>query len=255
MILHSVILPPSALLSVKLHLRQTPCLLLPSSNVRALHVKKKANLRRIRDLKCSAEFSQDAPFAVAIGACVLNSLIFPVSSVPEDDGNSTIDATDARFAVMGIISFIPYFNWLSWVFALLDTGRRRYLVYSIVYLLPYLRTNLSLSPEESWLPVASIVFCIIHIQLEASISNGDLQGFQQFGAALKSLSSMTRKKDVYFEGHQGSPEKEREKGKMNPPSAGEKSSKEIQGWRVHRKPLDEQDLKENGDSNDSDGWS
>ncbi|KAK7281564.1 hypothetical protein RIF29_09669 [Crotalaria pallida] len=25
-------------------------------------------------------------------------------------------------------------------------------------------TNLSLSPEESWLPIASILFCIVHIQ-------------------------------------------------------------------------------------------
>ncbi|XP_042510510.1 uncharacterized protein LOC122085949 [Macadamia integrifolia] len=251
MILKSVT-PPSALLSVKPHLLRTPCLL-PLFNVRALHLKKKANLRRIRDFKCRAEFSEDAPFAVAIGACVLNSLIFPVSGVPQDDENSAIDATDARFAVMGIISFIPYFNWLSWVFAWLDTGRRRYVIYSIVYLAPYLRTNLSLSPEESWLPIASIVFCIIHIQLEASISNGDLQGFQQFGAALKSLSSMTRQKDVSFEDHQGSPEKGREKEKMNPPSAGEKSSNEIQGQRrVDRKPLDEhRHPEENGDSNDT----
>ncbi|KAJ4955086.1 hypothetical protein NE237_011869 [Protea cynaroides] len=221
--------------------------------LRALHLKKKSNLRRIRDSKCRADFSQDAPFAVAIGACVLNSLIFPVSSVPQDeDGNSAINSTDARFAVMGIISFIPYFNWLSWIFAWLDTGKRRYLVYSIVYLAPYFRTNLSLSPEESWLPIASIIFCIIHIQLEASISNGDLQGFQQFSAALKSTSSMTRKKDVYFEGHQESLEKGRGKGQNNMPSAREKSSNEIEGPRVHRKPVDDhRDLKENGDLNDT----
>lgn len=27
------------------------------------------------------------------------------------------------------------------------------------------RSNLSLSPEESWLPVASILFCIVHVQV------------------------------------------------------------------------------------------
>nr|XP_028952489.1 uncharacterized protein LOC103404914 [Malus domestica] len=77
------------------------------------------------------------------------------------EGGSAMDSTDARFAVMGVISFIPYFNWLSWIFAWLDTGKRRYAVYALVYLVPYLRTNLSLSPEENWLPIASIVFCII----------------------------------------------------------------------------------------------
>lgn len=62
---------------------------------------------------CRAEFSNDAPFAAAIGACMLSSLVLPVTT-PEDDGGggSPMDSTDARFAVMGIVSFIPYFNWL-----------------------------------------------------------------------------------------------------------------------------------------------
>ncbi|KAL5650237.1 hypothetical protein ACJX0J_041046, partial [Zea mays] len=66
----------------------------------------------------------------------------------------------------------------SWIFAWLDSGRRRYLVYAAVYLAPYLRTNLSLSPDESWLPVASIFICILHIQLEASIRSGDIESFK-----------------------------------------------------------------------------
>lgn len=63
---------------------------------------------------CRAELSHDAPFAAAIGACVLNSLIFSIPSggADDEDGGGAIDSTDARFAVMGIISFIPYFNWL-----------------------------------------------------------------------------------------------------------------------------------------------
>jgi len=31
------------------------------------------------------------------------------------------------------------FCWQSWVFAWLDTGKRRYAIYSLVYLAPYLR--------------------------------------------------------------------------------------------------------------------
>lgn len=71
--------------------------------------------RRLRNRPCSrAELSQDAPFVVAIGACILSSLVLPLPSAPNDDeeSNSVIDTADARFAVMGIISFIPYFNWL-----------------------------------------------------------------------------------------------------------------------------------------------
>lgn len=148
------------------------------------------NLRRFDAGKCKAELVNDAPIAVAIGACVLNSLVFPLSpSQDEDESDSVIDSDDTRFAVMGIISFIPYFNWVSWVFAWLDTGKNRYAVYAIVYLAPYLRSNLSLSPEDSWLPIASILLCILHIQLEVSIKNGDIQGMQFFSQIRKQLSS------------------------------------------------------------------
>ncbi|CAL5359779.1 unnamed protein product [Camellia sinensis] len=50
---------------------------------------------------CRAEFSQDVTFTVVIGACILNSVFFPFTSGSEDDdqGDSLIDSTDARFAV------------------------------------------------------------------------------------------------------------------------------------------------------------
>lgn len=111
---------------------------------------------------------------------MLSSLVFPdTGKGPDDDTDSAFDMADTRLSVMGIISFIPYFNWLvnlfffsflyldfaiitvlhpvvffflilvlfvvffwnyqSWVFAWLDTGKRRYAVYALVYLVPYLR--------------------------------------------------------------------------------------------------------------------
>lgn len=65
---------------------------------------------------CRAHLAEDAPFAIAIGACILNSLVFPIRGGPEDGAEGSdgggIDSTDMRFAVMGILSFIPYFNWM-----------------------------------------------------------------------------------------------------------------------------------------------
>ncbi|KAK9926399.1 hypothetical protein M0R45_023632 [Rubus argutus] len=201
-----------------------------------------------------AEFSHDAPFAAAIGACMLSSLVLPPVSTgaPGDDADagSGIDTTDARFAVMGVVSFIPYFNWLSWVFAWLDTGKRRYAVYALVYLVPYIRSNLSLSPEESWLPIASIVFCIIHIQLEASIKNGDLQGFKFFNEAAKHISSMTEKRD-YLDGHQVASRKRRERENKNLPFGEEQSRNEIDGQGVPKSPLqDREHSNEDKDDNE-----
>lgn len=177
--------------------------------------------RRIRNGSCKAAILHEAPFVAAIGACVLNSLAFPLPVGPDDkeDGDFVIESADARFAVMGIISFIPYFNWMSWVFAWMDTGDKRYAVYAIVYLAPYLRSNLSLSPDESWLPIASILSCILHIQLEASIKNGDIQNFQLFN----------RKKDVRIS------EEETRKSEQNLPSANDESRNKLRDWGIPRK--------------------
>ncbi|TKY71084.1 Ras-related protein Rab7 [Spatholobus suberectus] len=199
---------------------------------------------------CGAVFSDDAPFAAAIGACMFTSLLFPVSASPEEeDADSAVTTTDARLTVMGILSFIPYFNWLSWVFAWLDTGKRRYAVYSLVYLAPYLRSNLSLSPEESWLPIASILFCIVHIQLEASIRNGDIQGFQLFRNVADQLSSNNRKKD-HLNQHQETSEEGSKKEKKNLPHAQEQS-RDIGGWEDSQRPLQyRQRLNEDLDDDD-----
>ncbi|KAI3960896.1 hypothetical protein MKW98_019097 [Papaver atlanticum] len=206
------------------------------------------NQRRRKRFRCRANFSVDAPFSIAIGASILNSLVFPIPNVPneeDEEEDSTITNTDSRFAVMGIISFVPYFNWLSWVFALLDTGDRRYAVYSIVYLAPYIRTNLSLSTDESWLPIASIILCIIHIQLEASIRNGDLQGFQLF-------SGLAKKKGVHLKGRATNPKKGKIKENIKLPSAQNRLRDEVQGWgEAFEKPLDDpESLSEEGGAQD-----
>ncbi|KAL2629660.1 hypothetical protein R1flu_014346 [Riccia fluitans] len=73
---------------------------------------------------------------------------------------------------MQVISFLPLFNWLVWIFAWLDSGKQRYLAFAIVYLAPYLKTGLSLNPEDSWLPLASVLACIVHVQLHLSV-NGE----------------------------------------------------------------------------------
>lgn len=73
--------------------------------------------KKIERVICRAEFSQDAPLVTAIGACILSSFVFPAAKrvndeEEEEEENSAIVSTDMRLAAMGIISFIPYFNWL-----------------------------------------------------------------------------------------------------------------------------------------------
>lgn len=155
------------------------------------------DLPKIKTVQCRSELSHDAPLAIAIGTCVLNSIVFPVRDKSNDEDGESME--DVRYAAMGIISFIPLFNWLSWVFAWLDTGRQRYLVYAIVYLSPYIRTDLSLSPEDTWLPIASILICILHIQLEISLKSGGLQDFQLFGDPSRLLSDNIKGKRLQEE--------------------------------------------------------
>ncbi|KAJ6809913.1 uncharacterized protein M6B38_300850 [Iris pallida] len=208
--------------------------------------------RRARKGICRSELATDAPFVAAIGACVLTSLVSPLSFADEEggDGGGAIDSTDARFAVMGIIGFIPYFNWMSWVFAWMDTGRQRYLVYAVVYLAPYLRTNLSLSPDESWLPIASILFCLAHIQLEVSITNGDLSDLPFLREAVDLFSSI-RKEETQSHSEQGLTKE----GKSNERAAQNRRDK-FREWGIPRNSdNDQHHSKETQDVNEEENKS
>ncbi|XP_022958724.1 uncharacterized protein LOC111459865 isoform X1 [Cucurbita moschata] len=220
------------------------------SNLKPLNPSHKSasNQRRTtRNGICRAELGNDAPFAIAIGACILSSLVLPpAGGGSDDDSDAVMDSTDARLAVMGIISFIPYFNWLSWVFAWLDSGKRRYAVYAIVYLAPYLRSNLSLSPDESWLPIVSILICIAHIQVEASIKNGDIQPFQIFGKTSNQISR-TKIARGHLKGSQGPTKKSGKKRDMKLPSAEEQLRDEIKGWGDYKETLDHEQSNEEWD--------
>jgi hypothetical protein len=92
-------------------------LALRPSFVPSLHLSRKArNIAQRRRIVCKAELIHDAPFALALGASVLSSLVLPTKSggahEEGEDGDGAMDSTDTRLAIMAIISFIPYFNWL-----------------------------------------------------------------------------------------------------------------------------------------------
>ncbi|KAK9275500.1 hypothetical protein L1049_022767 [Liquidambar formosana] len=72
--------------------------------------------------------------------------------------------------------------------------------------------------------------------LEASIRNGDLQGFQLF---VKHFPSITRRKHTHLKGHQGVSNEERTKEPMNLPSAEQQSKDEIPWWGVPKNPLED----------------
>lgn len=126
---------------------------------------------------CRSEFAQDAPFVIAIGACIFSSLAL----VKQDDEkvehsrNAALGEDDVRNGAMTVISFIPLFNWLGWVFAWLDTNEQRYLVYASVYLAPYVRTGFSFSSDENWLLLLSYLACIAHVQVEISAQTGGIE--------------------------------------------------------------------------------
>eukprot|EP00246_Nothoceros_aenigmaticus_P015363 TRINITY_DN632_c0_g1_i3.p1 TRINITY_DN632_c0_g1~~TRINITY_DN632_c0_g1_i3.p1 ORF type:complete len:218 (+),score=32.17 TRINITY_DN632_c0_g1_i3:151-804(+) len=133
----------------------------------------------------------DIPFAIAVGVCVASSLVLPPGGSENAAGydkDGFGGADDIRSAAMGIISFIPFFNWLAWVFAWLDTRRTRYLVYAIVYAAPYLKNDFSLSPDESWLPLASLAACIVHVQLDTNNAGLELSDDESDSKSEKKIS-------------------------------------------------------------------
>ncbi|GBG78188.1 hypothetical protein CBR_g26222 [Chara braunii] len=161
----------------------------------------------------AASLETDAPFAIAIGACLASSawpLLLPVGPAgkgregrrrigmwkdeeeeeEEERGGGLTGSDDLRFGVMGIISLVPVFNWLAWVFAWMDTNEKRYLVYSAVYLAPYIRTGLSLSLDDSWLPLASVLACALHVQVENYRSSFSAGATAESSSSFFSLGSV-----------------------------------------------------------------
>ncbi len=95
--------------------------------------------------KCRAGLEDDAPFAIAITAAMMSTLVLPVNVERDESkkGSSALGADDVRYAAMGVISFIPLFNWLvcslaSWrIFTLQLTLALFLLLPFVLYLLPY----------------------------------------------------------------------------------------------------------------------
>lgn len=94
--------------------------------------------------KCRAGLEDDAPFAIAITAALISTLVLPVNVERDESkkGSSALGADDVRYAAMGVISFIPLFNWLvcslaSWrIFTLQLTLALFLLLPFMLYLLP-----------------------------------------------------------------------------------------------------------------------
>ncbi|KAL8158956.1 hypothetical protein V2J09_000493 [Rumex salicifolius] len=193
--------------------------------------------RRFRGI-CRAELAQDAPFIVAIGACMLNSLVFAeVGASEEEEEEAVIGTTDARFTVMSIISFIPYFNWLSWVFAWMDSSKRRYAVYAIVYLAPYLSICLNFKEDDflngyAFVKVCSFSERICHfLQMRAGYQ---LPALCSVSSIYKYFSPAARRKETKDRRVR---HEMREEDHIHLPSSQERLRDEIRKFGMPRKPF------------------
>eukprot|EP00271_Cylindrocystis_brebissonii_P008595 TRINITY_DN229_c1_g1_i1.p1 TRINITY_DN229_c1_g1~~TRINITY_DN229_c1_g1_i1.p1 ORF type:complete len:366 (+),score=48.55 TRINITY_DN229_c1_g1_i1:245-1342(+) len=140
--------------------------------------------RPSRALRPSARLETEVPLAAAIGVSILTSalpLVLPSirskkKSSGKDDKKESGDSFglgEIQSGAMAILGVVPLFNWMAWILPFLDTREPRYLAYAAIYAAPYLTTGLSLSLEDSWLPLASIVLCSIHIQVENYVADND----------------------------------------------------------------------------------
>ncbi|KAH7291898.1 hypothetical protein KP509_29G041100 [Ceratopteris richardii] len=127
--------------------------------------------KRTEKRTCRSELFHDAPFVIAIGACVFNSLLLQEKDEEQPTG-APLGEDDVRNGAVTIISFIPLFNWLGWIFLWMDTNDQRYLFYAFAYLAPYARTGFSFASNENWLVLLGYLTCIMHTQLEIQSQTG-----------------------------------------------------------------------------------
>jgi hypothetical protein len=65
--------------------------------------------------KCPAGLEDDAPFAITITAAMICRLVLPVNVERDESekGSSALGAADVRYAPMGVISFIPFIQFVG----------------------------------------------------------------------------------------------------------------------------------------------
>ncbi|GJP35775.1 hypothetical protein CLOM_g20302 [Closterium sp. NIES-68] len=73
---------------------------------------------------------------------------------------------ELRAGVMTVVSLIPFFNWLCWVLAWIDSRDVKYILFAAVYAAPYARGGLTLAMDGHWLPLFSIAACALHVQVD-----------------------------------------------------------------------------------------
>lgn len=73
---------------------------------------------------------------------------------------------ELRAGVMTVMSLLPFFNWMCWVLAWVDSRDVKYLFFAAVYAAPYARGGLSLAVDGNWLPLFGIAACALHVQID-----------------------------------------------------------------------------------------
>ncbi|KAK9828117.1 hypothetical protein WJX81_006542 [Elliptochloris bilobata] len=75
-----------------------------------------------------------------------------------------LEGEEVKWGVMTVISFIPLFNWLAWVFAAFDDPQRArlYYLFAAVYAVPSLRNGFTLDSFS----IACLLLGIVHVQVE-----------------------------------------------------------------------------------------
>lgn len=74
------------------------------------------------------------------------------------------DAIGVKWGVMTLLSFLPLFNWLAWIFAAFEDKDRAsfYYILAILYGAPQLNAGF----QQNWFSVATLLAGILHVQAE-----------------------------------------------------------------------------------------
>eukprot|EP01026_Neomeris_dumetosa_P024012 TRINITY_DN2012_c0_g1_i4.p1 TRINITY_DN2012_c0_g1~~TRINITY_DN2012_c0_g1_i4.p1 ORF type:complete len:248 (-),score=17.55 TRINITY_DN2012_c0_g1_i4:238-981(-) len=74
------------------------------------------------------------------------------------------EGDNIRWGVMGVVSCIPYMNWLSWIFGALDdeNNKNLYFGFAFLYIFPYILEGLQLDQ----LIIFIIILNALHVQVE-----------------------------------------------------------------------------------------
>lgn len=115
-------------------------------------------------VKNVASLATGVGILAALGWSAIPVIPSPKGNDPSSKAVSEEDAEGVKWGLMSVISCLPIFNWLAWIFAGFEDEERATFYYALATL--YAIPQVSAGFQPNWFSIATLIAGVAHVQVE-----------------------------------------------------------------------------------------